>query len=564
MIFMTEDKVTRRGYVKYAAAGIVVVAGGAAGAYYATRPSEPTSTVTTTSAMTSAMPEEKKKMLVMARIFDSVSFDPQWTFELTSAAINPFVYDSLLQYDPEALREHKLKVVGRLAKSWEVSPDKKVHTYYLNEGAKFYPTGNPADASAVKFSFDRGWNLQGPPSPFFKPVDKTEVLDDQTVRITLKAPYGPWDYFLSTQYSAIIDPVAMEHEEKGDMGSAWLNDYSAGSGPFYMDHWTREKEVMLVRNPSYWGEAPKVEKVLILNVPELAVQQMMLEKGDIDIAMSLTPDQAATYETSGRTDIVTERPPSFWMSVLQFNCNTKPLDDVKVRQAIKWALDYEGILQNIPQGHGRIIQTFLEYGMDIFDDSLQKDLEKMNYHRDLDKAKALLKEAGYADGFTIQINHQPGVSLNTRWEDLALKIAQDLSEVGITCEPRLWDAGALVSQVFEGKMPGLTVLLWGADWPDPDEFAELWMTQWGRDVNQWKPGKELEQRMDDLVAAAKIEIDFEKRKKLYKDLAQIMLEQGTFHVMYQPDELLARRSYVKDFIFGTFWFSPLLNYAYKE
>jgi ABC-type transport system substrate-binding protein len=70
--------------------------------------------------------------------------------------------------------------------------------------------------------------------------------------------------------------------------------------------------------------------------------------------------------------------------------------------------------------------------------------------------------------------------------------------------------------------------------------------------------------MDDLVAAAKIEIDFEKRKKLYKDLAQIMLEQGTFHVMYQPDELLARRSYVKDFIFGTFWFSPLLNYAYKE
>ena len=548
--------------MKYAAAGIVVVAGGAAGAYYATRPSGPGTTATTaitTVPTTPALPPEKKNTLVVGRLFDAVSLDPQWTFEVTAVSINSQVYDTLVRYDLEKLAEEKYVYAPSLAKSWDVSSDKLEWTFHLRDDAKFYPSGNPVDAEAVKFTFERSPKLQGPPSFMFGAVKNTEALDNYTVKVTLNYAWGAWLGFLAGQYASIIDPTVMEQDVDGDMGSAWLNDHSAGSGAFYLDHWTREKEFLLLKNPNHWGEPAKVDKVLILAVPEVSVQQMMVEKGDIDIAVSLTPDQAQTYEETGRTDVVVKRPLSFWMCLMYMNCNTKPIDDVMVRQAIKYSIDCDKALKEVARGNGRVVQTFLQYGMPYYDEELAD-----YYKRDVTKAKSLLADAGYSEGITIPLNIAGGVNASTRWEDLALLMKNDMVEAGINLDIRLWDMSALVSQVFEGKSPGLSFVPNIADWPDPDEYCELTLGPTARGWVNWNPGKQREQEIDALWMAARTELDEGKRKELYRQAALVMLNESPYHILYQPNELLVMSSHVKGFVYNSFAFAPMYRYIYKE
>ena len=150
------------------------------------------------------------------------------------------------------------EVEPSVAESWTVSDDGTVWTFTIRKGITF-PDGTPLDAEAVRFSFQRTLDIGKGPADNIGAIDKMEVLDPQTLKITLKNPYGPFLQTLATDGASIVNPKVMEHEKDGDLAQAWLAENTNGSGPFTLKEWTRGQQCVLEAKPDYWGEKPKLK-----------------------------------------------------------------------------------------------------------------------------------------------------------------------------------------------------------------------------------------------------------------------------------------------------------------
>jgi peptide/nickel transport system substrate-binding protein len=452
-------------------------------------------------------------------------------------------YDRLVQYKViDGVGSTEVEPMA--AESWSVSEDGKVWTFVIRKGIQF-DDGTPLDAHAVQFSFERVLKIGMGPADNIGAIDTIEVPDDYILKITLQNPYGPFLQTLATNAACIVNPKVMQHETDGDMAQAWLARNTDGSGPFKITEWSRGERCVLTAKPDYWGGAPKLKRVIIRFMRESADRRMALEAGDIDIAEGILIDQIPALKEN--PDIAVREYPSQLVEYVYLN-NQKPgLDDPRVRQALNYAVDYDGIIDYVLQGNGIQMRGPIPKGM------WAHKVDVFQYKRDVEKAKALLKEAGMEKGarFTLIYSER-----RPSWEQIATVMQSNFADIGVELKLELMSNPVLRDRVDRGDFE-LCLGAWSPDFADPYMFMNFWF-----DSNNWGlPGNRSfykNQRVDQMIREAATSSDLARRVELYGEAQDIIMEEAPYIFLYQVNTMVPMRKTVKGYVYN-----PMLESMYN-
>lgn len=494
----------------------------------------------------------EKDTLVVGLQDDAASLDPAKTYETSAWGLLEQVYETLIDFQEDNITQP----VPELAESWEVKDNGKIWIFHLRKDVKF-STGNPMNADAVVFSWQRAIKLAQDVSwlltQFGMTADSITKTDEYTVQIVLDKQSAPGIFLacLSTTVASILDPAVMEHEQDGDMGSAWLEEHSAGSGPFMLEQAMLGKSYLLKENEHYWGKKPSFKQIVVKNVREPFEQAIMLEKGEIDIAWNLLPDQVKRLE--GNPDLQTYQVPTLSIVYFRMNLAYAPLAKSEVRDAIRYAIDYDSMVNLILQGAAQQIQTIVPKGLLGYDPSKP-------YSLDIEKAKQLMAEAGYADGFEAEFVCPEG----SPWVDVATGIKADLAKININIKV-IPSTGEQLQEIDSARGGQLAMWDWSPDYADPDNNVKAFAhsDSVGDDATvqllAWM-SHYVNPEIAKLADQAGFEQDVEKRKELYQKITTAILDNGPFVILYTPTKQYGIRLDVMDRIgvqSFTSWFPSL-------
>ncbi len=481
-------------------------------------------------------------LVVGMAISDIISLDPAKAFEFSGVGIDVQIYDRLLDFPAGKFD----KPVLSLAESYKVSDDGKVWSFKLKEGIKFH-SGNEVTAEDVAYSFQRVVTLKDQPSfiltQFGITADSLKAVDKYTVQITLDKKYAQGIFFscLSAGCASIVDSkVVKQHITKtdkypdGDMGLTWLSRNSAGSGPFILRKWEKGDRVILDAFPDHFNNPPKVKRVVIKEIVEATSRRLQVEKGDLDIAYEMFPDQIKELKKNKdlRIESVTGMP-IFYVGI---NVTKGALKDSRVRKAIRYAIDYDGIINNIMGGAGKQINTFIPEGFAGYE-------PKIWYKRDLEKARALLKEAGYADGFEVEMDHGD----QTPFPEIAQALQNSLAQVGIKVKLNKLVSAQLWPK-YRAQKHELIMARWGPDYIDPHTNAQPFADYKAKQLC-WR-NVYYNDETSALIQQAAQEMDNDKRIALYQEANRIIQEDGPYAFVMQPLYQHAVRNNIEGFYAG--------------
>lgn len=486
--------------------------------------------------------EEKVTLVIARNIDDAITNDPNRLYEWTTQMTQMACYEGLVEIRPPDLT----KPIPKLAESWEISEDGMTYTFHLRKDVKF-ASGNPLTAEDVRFSFMRLKNLKDNPAFLAEKIKEIEVVDDYTVKITLTEPSAPFLYILTAPTLAIIDSkVVKEHggtdaedADKTDTAKEWLDQNSAGSGPFILTGWTPKTEIVLEKNPNYWGEPAKIDKIIVKHVADSSSQVQLLQRGDVDVAQDIDLDLVDQIKADPNITLITGQTINLIYMAITPNAElSKELAQKSVRQAIAYAIDYAGITDYLMMGYSAQPPSVIPVGM------LGVDPE-MARKRDVEKAKALLSEAGYPDGFFLDFVYPTGTMLGVPFDPLAAKLQSDLAEAGIKLNLQPKEFSVWISQ-YRGRELAITLGGWSPDYPDPHNWAEPFGSTGGGVCKRirWD-----DVPTTDLVKQAYSTSDPEERAKLYGEIQEILMDEATWIPLVQPQSLVAISKEVKGYEF---------------
>ncbi len=357
--------------------------------------------------------------IVFSNIAETATLDPAIAFSSDGLEFVRNVYEGLLEYVPAST-----ELRPALAESWEVSEDGLSYTFKLRSGVK-YQDGVEFNAEAAKIGLDRIKEVNQGPASLMTDIKTIEVVDPQTLKITLSRPNV---FFLGVLPKlALVSPTAIEeHKTEAD---PWAKDFFAtngvGTGPYKFDSWTKGSQIVLVKNTGYWQEwKPNTADRVILRVDaDISTALQLLAKGEIDMLGAVGPDDSIAAKDLPGVKLIEQ--PQFQVSILTLNTNNEPMNNPKVREALKYAFDYQSFVDFF-QGLGEIPTGPLPKNAAGADPSLPPQKQ------DLEKAKQLLAEAGYPNGgFKLRYLGLKGLS----YEEFAgTLLQQNLAELGIELE----------------------------------------------------------------------------------------------------------------------------------
>src|SRR5262245_56534882 len=386
--------------------------------------------------------------VVVGANFVVKSLDPARTVETTSNMVNHSVYDSLVTFDGEDLTTPK----PSLATDWTVSPDGKTYTFRLRRNVRF-ASGNPLTSADVKWSLDRVRYVKSNPAFFLNGVEDILTPDPSTVVLKLKAPNPSLLPILSSSSLGAIDSklvsqkggdASPEAKDK-DKAEPFLLAQSAGTGAYVMERYVPDQEIVLGRDPKHWRGAAKLERIVIRNITEPATQKLQLERGDLDVATGLDQDQMRALRSAA--NVTTKASPAATTFYVLMNANPQvggPFANTKVQQAVRYALDYDGILALAGPGAVRLAGIIPA----VFPGALDP---RQAVKTDRERARDLLREVNlgevkgaltYASDSTIW-----GIQMNL----LAQKIQADLAAVGIGISLNGLPRATALQQYRDGK-----------------------------------------------------------------------------------------------------------------
>ncbi|MCL4439208.1 MAG: ABC transporter substrate-binding protein [Firmicutes bacterium] len=495
--------------------------------------------------------EEKKQnvskspsdTLIIGMAMDLATLDPAVSMDNASWKITYPCYDRLVKYKTEN-GKGSTEVEPMAAESWQVSPDGKEWTFTLRKDIKFHD-GSPLNAQAVKFSFDRVLKMAKGPADYFPTLASVDVVDDNTVKFTLKAAFPPFLYTLATNAGSIINPKVMEHEKDGDMASGWLGEHTMGSGPYQLVEWNREQHLKLAAVDNYWGGQPALKTILTKIVKDPSAQRLQLENGDIDIAEGIPVDQLEPLE--GNQDIKILENPSLLVNYVYLNNKKKPLDNSKVRQALNYAVDYDGMIKGVMQGNATQVKGPIPQGLWGHDPNVKQ------YKLDLDKAKQLLAEAGYPQGFTLKLLYS---DYKPWWEQEALTIQDNLSKIGVKVELEKLAWATLRDKVDRADFD-ICLGVWSPDYADPHMFMNYWFDSNNHGLAGNRAFYKNDQ-VDQLLREAARISDQKKRTELYRQAQDIVMEEAPYILLFQNNTLLPMRKNIEGYVYN-----PMLESMYN-
>jgi len=336
---------------------------------------------------------------------------------------------------------------------------------------------------------------------------------------------------------SILDPkVVKPHETKADpYAHNWLSSNVGGGaqGPFILQSWQRGSQWVLAANPNYYGTKPKLSKVIFKVIPDASQRLALLKSGAVDMAYNLPLKDVKALETDSNITVVDH--PSRFVVYLGMNAKNKPFDNVKVRQAISYAVPYKTIIQQVLQGFGRQLTSPIPFGTPTHTDA------DFHYATDIAKAKQLLKDAGFPNGFTTTLNVASGVDEGT---NTAVWVRQSLAQIGIKVNIQQLPGAAFNARLQKHDLPFFFANNWISINNDP--FYHLyWLFRSDccnyTDYKSPPVAKGIDANLLNTNAAARAKASLAIQKQIVSDAPWVFL--------YQPDFLLAMRKNVKGFVY---------------
>lgn len=456
--------------------------------------------------------------LVVAQGADAVSLDPHATNDQPSSRVSKQIYNSLVHSTEE------MEIVPSLAKSWEPIDD-LTWEFKLEEGVKFH-NGEELKASDVKFTLER---MMGSPTVahILGPVAEIKAIDDYTVHIVTEEPFAPILAHLSHTACSILNEKAVT-EAGEDYGQE-----PVGTGPFKLTDWLSGDRITLEKNDDYFQGAPKIAKVIFRNIPEGTNRTIGLETGEIDLAYDIEPVDKKIVTENKYLELV--EAPAFSSQYLGFNTLKAPFDDINVRHAINYAVNVQEIVDVVLEGAGEVATSPLVKGI------WGANTELKGYEYDVEKAKQLLKDAGFENGFktTLWTNDNP-----TRVR-IAEMVQAQLTEVGITADMEIVEWGKYLEDTENGRHD-MFILGWTTVTGDADYglYALYHSSQHGGSGNRtFYTNKEV----DKLLDIGKVETDLDKRFAAYQKAQELIVADAPQLFLYFTTDNVGQNKAIQGF-----------------
>lgn len=455
-----------------------------------------------------------------------VTLDPANHRDRASETVIRNMYDGLVTRKPDGT------VVPEIAESWD-NPEPKIWEFKIRDGVKFHD-GSELTIEDVKFTFDRiiqEGAMEGETSPrkgLLEPVLEVEIVSDDTIRFILEEP---WPILLAMLPHQQI--VSKAHVEA--VGSD-LAIKPMGTGPFKFVEGSIDERIVLERFDDYYGGSPDIppvgpapaKRVIFEIMPEVSTRVAAIQSGDVQIIHNIPPDMIATLEAD--PDVIVKTVDGTRMHMFEMNVNMAPFDDVRVRQAMNHAIDVGAIVDSVLLGHATAVAgPLLPHGF-----AVNPAIKPYGY--DPEKAKELLAEAGYADGFELVIDTEDDL------KDVAYAAASMLKDVGIEATVRIWDWGVLRDQLLAGERM-MCLGNWGNSTLDPSDLLVPKL----RSKDRGNYSQYANPELDALLDAAEIAVDREERANLYYQAQEIIYNDAPWVFGYVGSEIEACRANVVNF-----------------
>jgi peptide/nickel transport system substrate-binding protein len=459
--------------------------------------------------------------LVMIIESSPANLDPRVGVDGQSERIDQLLFDALLTRD-----EH-FNVQPGLAEHWD-NPDPLTYIFHLHRGVTFHD-GRPLTSRDVKWTFDSllEGKIRSTKSASYSSVDHIDTLDEFTVAFHLKEPNANLLWNLSEGASGIVPYGSLDEITRQPMGS----------GPFKFLSAEQDKEIVVERNDNYWGTRARLARVRFIVVPDATTRALELRKGSADVAINaLTSDTIVALEREPNLQI--ERAPGTVLSYLAFNLRDPTLQDVRVRQAIAYAIDRAPLLQYIWRGFAQPALSVLPPQSWAYDSNVTA------YPHDPEKAREMLDAAGYRprNGVRFHLTMKTSTEESTRL--LAAVLQQQLRDVGIGLDIRTFEFATFFADVTSGAFQ-LYSLRWIGGNEDPDIFELCFHS------NRFPPkganrGFYSNPRIDSLIDEARREPDQNVRKPLYAEVQEILAQQEPYINLWYFDNVLVHTRRVRN------------------
>ena len=469
---------------------------------------------------------EIPQRLVIAQGADALTRDAHHIVDSMTDSILSHMVETLLDLSPKG------EIVPKLAEKWKVSADATEFTLRLKKGIKFHD-GQPFNAEAVKVNFDRRLDPKaGTKFDFLvAQIASVTVIDEYTVKFKTKAPFAPMLSTLTHTTNGIQSPAALRR--------SWEKPLimPIGTGPFIYKQWVPGKNLVMVRNDNYWGKAPHLQEVTFRVIPDDASRVSALERGEVHVAVRVPPFDIPRLEANPKITIL--QTPSVRTVYVGFNCLKEPFTDKRVRQALNYAVNKEAILKDLLAGTGRVSDAPISPG--IFGYAPIK-----TYEYNIEKAKAMLAEAGFPDGFETTLH--PAVGRYYMDASVATAVAVDLLKVGVKAEIKRMEWGNYLPFILrenEVAEHELYLLGWQTVTGDAD-FGLLSLfhsDEWpkkGMAVSFYK-----NEKVDQLLESARGTANPEVRRRLYKEAMTLIVDDAPWIFLYSEVQVTGVRANVR-------------------
>lgn len=470
------------------------------------------------------------KTLVYCSEGSQEGFNPQlFTSGTTYDASSVPIYNRLVEF-----KTGTTEVIPGLAEKWDVSEDGKTYTFHLRQGVKwqdskeFKPTRD-FNADDVVFSFDRQKNAQNPyhkvsggSYEYFEGMGLPDLIaevkkvDDKTVQFVLTRPEAPFLADLAMDFASILSKEYADNMLKaGTPEKVDLNPI--GTGPFQLLQYQKDSRILYKAFPGYWGTKPQIDRLVFSITPDASVRYAKLQKNECQVMPYPNPADIARMKQDKNINLLEQA--GLNVGYLSFNTEKKPFDDVKVRQALTYAVNKEAIIKAVYQGAGVAAKNLIPPTMWGYNDDIK------DYTYDPEKAKALLKEAGQDKGFTVELWAMPVQRpYNPNARRMAEMVQADWAKIGVQAKIVTYEWGEYLKRAKAGEHQAV-MMGWTGDNGDPDNFfATLFSCAAAKDgsnYSRWcyKP-------FEDLIQPARATDDHNKRIELYKQAQVVMHDQA--------------------------------------
>ncbi|MBF2048276.1 MAG: ABC transporter substrate-binding protein [Elainella sp. C42_A2020_010] len=482
--------------------------------------------------------------LIFGAAGDPANLEPGNIEDSNSIYVQHQIYDRLIDYKPGTT-----DLEPALATEWTASEDGLTWTFKLREGVKFHD-GTDFNAEAVKVNIERWWDPNN--SLGFRDAGKdyaiweglfggskgnensilqaVNVVDNSTIEFVLKNPFAAFPAAIASGYFGIASPDAIQ-KAGADYGTA--GSVAVGTGPYKFVEWRTGDRIVLEKNPNYWKSGfPKTEQVVFRFIKEPSARLAELRAGSIDFTIDIAPDQLNELKSDPNLQEV--RRPPFNVGYLALNTSYEPLAKKEVRQAIAMSLNRKAIVDSFWSGLATSDGFFMPPSLKQFYDASQSD-----YEYNPDQAKQMLADAGYPNGFDLELWYMPvSRPYFPTPKPIAEAFAADLGAVGIRVKLNTKDWAAYLDDRL--KSPGYQAFMlgWTGDYGDPDNFLYYHFGPGGtKDIGDWKNPQVFK-----LLEDARKESDQAKRVQMYSQVEKIALDEAVRIPVVHSEPLLAQRS----------------------